>query len=69
MPASYIIARKEIGESGTPHLQGFVLYNQRMRFASAKAYIMKHAHFELARNVEAAIDFCKKDGEYFEAGT
>jgi hypothetical protein len=65
----YIIFGKEIGESGTPHLQGFVQFKTRIRFNSAKAKISGRCHLEHARDVQKARDYCTKDGDFTEFGT
>lgn len=65
---SYIIYGKEIGSSGTPHLQGFVAFAKRVYFTDVKKRVSDSAHFELARLVHESIEYCKKDGDYFEDG-
>ena len=58
---------KEVGESGTPHLQGWVCYkNQRQERAVRKK--LKGAHIEGARCLEKLIEYCKKEGDYTERG-
>lgn len=64
----YVIAGKEVGDSGTPHLQGFVQFATRKRMQFVKDTIGRNPHCEVARNVPAAIEYCKKDGDYFEVG-
>lgn len=65
----YIVFGKEIGDSGTPHLQGFVQFATRLRFDPAKAKISGRCHLERARNVQQARDYCIKDGDFTEFGT
>lgn len=63
----YCIYGKEVGESGTPHLQGFVTFKSRVR----RNYCIEtigQAHFSVARNVEHSIHYCKKEGDYCEIG-
>jgi len=64
----YIVFGKEIGDSGTPHLQGFVSFPNRVR---RKLCIEKigQAHFTIARHIDNSIKYCKKDGEFYEFGT
>lgn len=64
----YLIFGRERGENGTPHLQGFVIFNSNQRLRAVRVFI-RRAHWELARgtNQEAA-DYCKKDGEFDEFG-
>lgn len=58
----YLIAGREIGEGGTPHLQGFVKFKTRVRLAGAIA-IIGRAHMEVARMVSAAIEYCRKEDQ------
>lgn len=68
LECKYIIYGKEVGESGTPHLQGLVTFaNGRSLSAAIKA--LPGCHVEVARNLTAAIEYCKKDGDYTERGT
>lgn len=70
IPCKYIIAGKEIGESGTPHLQGFVQFKTQVAFSSVKKLLPDGAHIEKANGrPDQAADYCKKDGDYFEHGT
>lgn len=65
---SYCIFGKEVGESGTPHLQGFVQFENRVRIAAVKRHVGERAHVEHARVVPAAIQYCKKEGSFVEVG-
>lgn len=54
---------KEIGASGTPHLQGFVCHKEAIRFKTLKD-MMPQAHLEIARgSVEANVKYTSKDGD------
>lgn len=64
----YIVFGKEKGESGTPHLQGFISFGKRVYLTDVKKRVSKTAHFELARMVPESIAYCKKDGDVFEDG-
>jgi len=64
----YLVYGKEVGTSGTPHLQGFVSLSVRKRFNQVVDVIGGNAHIEKARNVAASIDYCKKDGDVYEFG-
>ena len=66
---AYVIYGKEVGESGTPHLQGFVSLKQRTRLAQVKTIIGSNPHLEVARNVNASVEYCKKEGDWSEFGT
>nr|WAE42325.1 MAG: replication associated protein [Cressdnaviricota sp.] len=62
LEVSYIIYGKEVGESGTPHLQGFVTFKSTLRFNSVKK-LLKNAHWEKAISSEA-MNYCMKDGNF-----
>lgn len=64
----YIVFGREIGDSGTPHLQGFVSFPNRVRRTHCVEKIGQ-AHFTVARNIDNSIQYCKKDGDYVELGT
>lgn len=61
---SYLIFGKEVGESGTPHLQGFITFKTTKRLTGLKK-LHKGIHWEISRNVEASINYCMKDKDYF----
>lgn len=65
----YLIFGREVGESGTPHLQGFVIFSRSVRFTEAKARIGDNAHIEVAVRPSAANrKYCSKDGDFEEFG-
>ncbi len=66
LECAHIVVGKEIGESGTPHLQGYINYRQAHRFTAVKRDIGIRAHIEICRATDAAINYCKKDGDFFE---
>jgi len=65
---SYCVFGREIGESGTPHLQGFVSFVSRTTRQAAVA-LLGQAHFSVARQVQNSIEYCKKDGNFEEFGS
>lgn len=67
----YIVVGKEVGESGTPHLQTYVEFDEGVSLSSLKKRLMcKSLHAEQRYGTaEQASDYCKKDGDYFEKGT
>lgn len=64
----YMVVGKEIGDEGTPHLQGFVIMQRRVHFSYMKKRIPK-AHIEAMKgdSLEAS-EYCKKDGSWEELG-
>lgn len=67
--ATWMVVGKEVGESGTPHLQGIVCFIKRRSLTQAKAILSDRAHFEVARDVVASIKYCRKDGDFYELGS
>lgn len=58
---------QEIGESGTPHLQGYVEFKQKVR--PVETIGMKEIHWEKRRGTsEQASLYCMKDGNYTQSG-
>lgn len=65
----YMVIGKEIGESGTPHLQGYVQFTKRIALGTVKRLVGTRAHCEVSRGTpKQAADYCKKDGDYQEIG-
>lgn len=67
--ASYLVIGREVGDSGTPHLQGYIELNERKHITWCKNVLHGRAHFEARRGkAQQAADYCKKDGQFFEEG-
>ena len=66
----YIVCGNEIGESRTPHLQGFICFRNPRSMAGVKKLSgLARAHLERMRGShKQAADYCKKDGDFWEAG-
>lgn len=64
----YIVIGKETGESGTPHLQGFLILKKKTKIKTVTGWIKGHTEPARGKNEEAA-NYCKKDGVFFEHGT
>lgn len=60
--ANYIVG-KETGESGTPHLQGYIELEKRFRPSELK--LSKKIHWEKCKgSPEENIKYCSKDGDF-----
>lgn len=67
--ARYLVFGKEVGEQGTPHLQGYCELETQLRFNNLKNKFVPGAHIEKRRGTAAqAANYCKKDGDYEEMG-
>lgn len=66
----YLVVGREIGtDNGTPHLQGYVIFNDRKRLRAVKSILGARGHFETSRGSEVqASEYCKKDGSFSEFG-
>ena len=70
LDVKYMLYGKEIGESGTPHLQGMVYLHLQKTLKATKAFIgINEIHLEVMRHIEKSIVYCKKDGQFTERGT
>ncbi len=66
----YIIVGKEEGDSGTPHLQGYVYFAQAKTMSATKKQLgVTRLHLEAAKgNVLQNVAYCSKDGDFLEQG-
>ena len=59
-----LCAYRELGESGTPHLQGVVCCHAKATLTQMKKILGSRAHIELMRGTwEEACTYCRKDGD------
>lgn len=66
----YMVFGKEIApETLTPHLQGYVLFKKQKRLGGVQSLLSNRAHYSIAMDKKASIDYCKKDGDFYEIGT
>lgn len=67
--ATYLIYGRELGESGTRHLQGYVVFPAKKRMLGVKQLIGNRSHLEAAKGShEDNYQYCSKDGDYEEWG-
>lgn len=65
----YHVFGRETGDSGTKHLQGYIVFEERKRLTQVRA-IFPRAHWEKARGKpKQAADYCKKEGDFEEYGS
>lgn len=63
---SKMVVGKEMGENGTPHLQGAVAFKQTHRLTGVKK-LQPRAHWEpMAARGDGAYAYCRKDGDFIE---
>lgn len=67
---TYIIFGKEKGESGTPHLQGYLEFSKNMRISAIKKlFNCDRLHLEKRIGTsEQAANYCRKEGRFYERG-
>ena len=67
--AKYHVYGSEVGASGTPHYQGFIIFKKSKRLTQLRKLISDKGHYEVTKgkNSQAAA-YCKKDGVFKEYG-
>lgn len=64
----YMILGREVGEKGTPHIQGYVKFKIMKRFQTVKK-LFPLAHIEpMYSTPDACIKYCQKEGDFDEFG-
>jgi hypothetical protein len=64
-----VVIGKEVGENGTPHLQGFMQFPERKSLRQMKKLCDK-SHFEKTKgSIDQNYAYCTKDGNFEERGT
>lgn len=68
---SYVCYGKEVGDQGTPHLQGYLELSERKRgTAIRKLDGLSRAHLEVRKGTQSeAITYCQKEADFYEFGT
>lgn len=65
----YLIYGREVGEQGTPHLQGYIYYDEAKTMTSVKKKLSKRVHLEVAKgSVSDNVKYTSKDGNVFTKG-
>lgn len=68
--AHYAIVGREVGESGTRHLQGYIRFARPYRFSTIKDRHLPRCHIEVARGSAVSNrGYCSKAGDFKEYGT
>jgi len=68
----YIVYGREIGENGTPHLQGYLQLEKKTRFKQVKELLPRGAHLDQEYQNSSPQNnriYCTKDGDWEEFGT
>lgn len=60
-----MLVAREVGDSGTPHLQGQVMFTEPVRLAQAKKRIGRRAHLEPVIHWSSLTVYNEKDGDIF----
>lgn len=64
----YLIYSNEVGDSGTPHYQGYVAFKKRQRMTGV-AKLFPKGHYEVTKgSVEQNQTYIKKQGDWYEFG-
>lgn len=61
--AQYVIGIETGKENGTPHLQGAVKFENARAFSTLKK-AWPQIHWEITKNWNASVKYCKKEGNY-----
>lgn len=64
----HAVIGREVGENGTPHLQGHISFKEKKSLA-AVIKLLEGCHVSVARNAAASIEYCKKDEDFSEFGS
>lgn len=68
LPCRYMKYGREVGEEGTPHLQGLVVFNSPISFKSATEKLAG-CHVEVMKSLVGSLAYVGKDGDVVERGT
>lgn len=66
---NYLCFGREVGESGTPHLQCYVSFKKRRSLSYARDLFSDRAHYEVAKGSPVQNrEYCKKENSFEEFG-
>lgn len=66
----YLVYGIEEAKSGTPHLQGYIVFGKQLRFNAVRRMLPRGAHIERTRGTSLqASDYCKKGDQTHEEWT
>ena len=68
LTVKYILYGKEISKTGTPHLQGTIVFHT-LKSEKQVRKLMPGCHIEPCADLFASITYCKKDKDWTEHGT
>lgn len=69
LKCKYSIVGREVGENGTHHLQGFIIFSNAKSFNATKKLLGKRTHIEPSKGTPYSnFKYCSKDGDYVESG-
>lgn len=64
----YLIYGKEVGDLGTPHLQGYIYWKNAVLFSAVKK-VLPRSHIEASRGtIQQNVDYCSKENDFLEFG-
>lgn len=65
----YLAYGREVGENGTPHLQGHLELTKRQTLRQVKAVLSQRAHLEVRKGTfEDSEEYCSKEGDFHSFG-
>lgn len=69
---TYMVVGEEVGESGTPHYQGYIELKTKTRFSALKKLFpppLPHLEHKCKKSTRyQAADYCRKEGKFAEIG-
>jgi len=67
LPYRYFVIGREVAASGTPHLQGLIIFKTNQTLKKA-IKLLPGCHVELCKSITASRIYCQKDGDFVEEG-